>query len=80
MIAKNISNSELKGGIAILFVFIYSFIFGCAGSSLLLRLFSSCGEWSYSLVVLHRPLCAGFSCYGAWALGFMGSVAAARRL
>ena len=27
----------------------YLFIFGCAGSSLLCRLFSSCGEWGYSL-------------------------------
>ena len=33
--------------IAILFVilFIHSFIFGCAGSLLLLGLFSSCGKW-----------------------------------
>ena len=32
----------------------YSFIWGCAGSSLSCGLFSSCGEWEgYSLVVVH---------------------------
>jgi len=37
----------------------YLFIFGCAGSLLLLRLFSSCSEWGFliavaSLVAEHR--------------------------
>ena len=32
------------------FLFIFILIFGCSGSSLLLRLFSSCGEQGYSLV------------------------------
>ena len=33
-------------------------MFGCAGSSLLHWLFSSCGEWEYSLVVARRLLIA----------------------
>ena len=32
--------------------------FGCAGSSLLRRLFSSCREWGYSLVAVHGLLTA----------------------
>ena len=32
------------------FLFLYSFIFGCAGSSLLHRLFSSCSEWGLLFV------------------------------
>ena len=34
------------------------FIFGCAGSSLLHGVFSSCGGQGYSLVVMHRLLIA----------------------
>ena len=34
------------------------FTFGCAGSSLLHGLFSSCGKQSYSLVAIHRFLVA----------------------
>ena len=52
--------------------FIYSFTFGCAGSSLLLRLFPSCGEWTSHL--------SGFSCCVAWAVagaGFSGCVSRA---
>ena len=47
--------------------------FGCAGSSLLLRLFSSCGEQEL-LSGCHVPAsyCGGFSCCGAWALGSLG--------
>ena len=33
-------------------------MFGCAGSSLLHWLFSSCGEWEYSPVVARRLLVA----------------------
>ena len=51
----------------------YLFIFGCAGSSLPLRFFSSCSErrllFSCSAQVSHR---SGFSCGRAWALGHMG--------
>ena len=47
--------------------FIYLCTFGCAGSSLLLRLSPSCGEWTSCR--------SGFSCCVAWALagaGFSG--------
>ena len=61
----------------------YLFIFGCAGCSLLLglfssggerRLFSRCGAWAFR--------CRGFSCWGARVHGFqllqhVGSAAAA---
>ena len=47
----------------------------CTGSSLLCRLFISCGEWgllySYHVWVSH---CGGFSCCKAWALGSQASV------
>ena len=51
-------------------LFIYSFIFGCVGSSLLSagflqlpysRSYSSCSLWA--------SRCGGFSCCGAWPLG-----------
>ena len=58
---NNISCSTLKN--------IYLFIFGCAGSSLLHRLFSSCGE--------QTAHCSGFSCCGTWVLGHMDSVVVA---
>ena len=35
--------------------------FGCAGSSLLLRLFSSCGEWQQLFVTMCRLLLAAAS-------------------
>ena len=38
--------------------FMYSFIFGCARSSLLHGLFSSCGEGGSFLVAVHRLLIA----------------------
>ena len=51
----------------------YLFIFGCAGSSLLCRLFSGFSkQWllcSCDARVLH---CGGFSCCRAWALGHTG--------
>ena len=52
--------------------FIYLFIFGCAGFSLQLRLFSSCRTWASH--------CGCFSRCGAQALGLGGSVVAAPRL
>ena len=42
-------------------------IFGCAGSLLLYRLFSSCVAWASH--------CGGFSCFRAQALGRVDSVA-----
>ena len=39
----------------------YLFIFGCAGSSLILRFFSSCGEWG-----LLSSCSAPTSCGGSW--------------
>ena len=40
-------------------VFKIDFTFGCAGSSLLRGLISSCGKWGYSLVVVRGLLIAG---------------------
>ena len=53
-------------------LFIYSlFIFGCAGSSLLRGLFSSCSEWGLlSSCSVWASHCVGFSCCGARALGY----------
>ena len=48
--------------------FIYLFIFGCAGFSLQLRLFSSCCEWASH--------CGRSSCCRAQAPGHVGSVVA----
>ena len=49
------------------------FIFGCAGSSLLRGLFSSC--WKQELLSscgMHASHCSGLSCCGARALGLLG--------
>ena len=43
-----------KARVRVNFLNIILFIFGCAGYSLLLRLFSSCGTWASH--------CGGFSC------------------
>ena len=48
----------------VFFTYVILFIFGCAGSFLLLRLFSSLGE--------QASHCASFSSCGAWTLGYMG--------
>ena len=49
------------------------FIFLCAGSSLLLRLFPSCGERGLlSSCGVRTSHCGGFSCWEAWALGPIG--------
>ena len=53
---------------------VYLFIFGCAGSSLLLELVSSCEEWGL------LSICGGFSCCRAWAPGHVGSVVVASGL
>ena len=59
--------------IFILFYFIYLSTFGFAGSSLLHRLFSSCGEWRLlSRCGVWTSRGSGFSCCGAWALGHVG--------
>ena len=60
--------------------YLSTYIFGCAGSSLLRagflylwrRLFSSCGVWA--------SRCFDFSCSGAWALGAQASVVVAQEL
>ena len=59
------------------FKILFIFIFGCAGSSMLLLLFSSFGEWRLIFAVVCGLLCSGCSCHGAWALGSRGSAAAA---
>ena len=52
--------------------FICLFILGCAGSSLLLWLFSSCGQWGlFSHCGVQASHCIGFSCR-AQALGCTG--------
>ena len=45
-----------REGKSILFNFIYLFIFGCAGSSLLCGLSSSCSEWGCSLIAAYGLL------------------------
>ena len=54
----------------ILNIFYILFIFGCAGSSLLRRLFSSCGQQGYSLVVVCRLPLAVASLLQGMACGF----------
>ena len=49
------------------------FIFGYAGSSLLLRLFASCSEQGLLSSGARSSQSAGFSCCGAWAAGYVGS-------
>ena len=52
------------------FIYLFTFIFGCAGSSLLLF---SCGEQGLlSSCSSKASHCGGFSCHGAWALGCSG--------
>ena len=63
-----------------LFVVVYNdlFIFGCVGSSLLHRLFSSCGKQGLlSGNGARAPHWAGCSCSGAQALGHVRSVVTA---
>ena len=48
-------------------------IYGCAGASLMHRLFSSRRQWRLlSSCGVQVSYCLGFSCCGAWALGFTG--------
>ena len=62
------------------YLFIHSFIFDCAGSSLLHGLFSSCSEWRLlSSCSARASHCSGFSC-GARAVGAQASVFVARGL
>ena len=57
------------------FHFIYLFVFGCAGSSLLYELFSSCGDWGLlSSCGAPASHCSGFSCCWTQALGAWASV------
>ena len=49
-------------------------MFGCAGSSSLLGLFSSCGKWDLlSSWGLWASCCGGFSCFGAQAVNTLSS-------
>ena len=53
--------------------FFYLFMFGCAGSSLLCRLFSGCGERRLLCGCGARAShCSGFPCGRAWGLGCAG--------
>ena len=54
-------------------------IFGCAGSSLLHWLFSSCGEWGLHSIEMHGLLIAmaGSRAHGPQQLHFPGSTAQA---
>ena len=55
------------------FFFNLFYFFGCAGSLLLQRLFSSCGEQGLrSSCDAQASHSGGFSCYKAWALGRAG--------
>ena len=60
------------GDFFFLIILFICFIFGCAGSSLLLELFSSCGDWGLLSGCDAWPShFSGFSC-GAWVLGAPG--------
>ena len=62
----------------IFFSFTYLCIFGYAGSSLVLRLFSSCSEQGLlSGCGVRTSHCSGFSCHAARALGARALVVAA---
>ena len=62
------------------FLFICLFTFGCIGSSLLTRLFSSCGNQGATLHCSARASnCSDFS-WGAPALGCLASVVTVRGL
>ena len=71
-----------KSGYFIFFtnLFIYLFIFGCVGSSLLWQAFSSCGEQELLFLVVCVLLIAVASRCGARALGTWASVVVVRRL
>ena len=62
-------------------LFIYLFVFGCVGSSLLCVGFLELRRAGATLLCGERAShCGGFSCCGAQALGTRASVAAARGL
>ena len=81
---SNISNHpQLLGAftylffIIVLYLFIEKFEEGSAGSSLLLRLFSSCREQGLlSSCSVRASHCSAFSCCGAQALGHQGFIVA----
>ena len=52
----------------LIFLNIYLFIFGCAGSSLVCK-DVHCGEWGYSSCCAQACQCSGCSCCGAQAWG-----------
>ena len=60
--------------------FIYLFIFGCAGSSLLCRLSSSCCEWGLYVVAVNELLIAVTSLVAEHILVSQASVVTAPRL
>ena len=60
--------------------FYYLFIVGSAGSSLLCGLFFSCGERGLLCCSARASPCGSCSCFGAQALGRMGSVVVAHEL
>ena len=53
--------------------FILNIMFGCAGSSSLYRLFSSCSEPGLLSLRVCPSHCGVFSCCGVWAPGWAGS-------
>ena len=62
---------QLIFNISFFFFFIILFIFGCAGSSLMCRLFCSCGEQGLlSNCSARTSRCSGFYCCGAQALRY----------
>ena len=56
----------------IVITYLFIFIFGSAGSSLLRKLFSRCGEWGRLSSGEQDSHCCGMSCCGAWVLGLEG--------
>ena len=45
-----------QGSVLFIYLCIYLFIFGCAGSSVRARAFSSCGKWEPLFIAVRRPL------------------------
>ena len=60
---KNVAKRHLRGSCppASFFFLLNLFSFGCAGSSLLRGLFSSCQEWGLLFIAVHRLLIVGAS-------------------
>ena len=75
LLQRNSQERSWRPAIPLCYNFIYLFISGCAGSSLLFRFFSRCAERGpLSRRGAQASHCSGFSCCRARALGVQASV------